>query len=425
MPITKAHLIKIFLVFVIFFLFFCNAVGILEIGWISKPDIFISSNLQNLGNDNSVTQLEVFKSPEFFCLVIIGAILTFLLPMLNVMYASLLTFICMIPPFLMHYFAPQNYFFSASTQPLIPLEYTYLMILVLFVVNNLISLFVEMRHKRLMIESFSHFIPPQIAEQISQRPADINMSGEAREMTVMFTDLVNFTNISERLNPTQLTGLLNSYFTEMTEVLYRYDATIDKYMGDSIMTFWNAPVLQPDHANRAIAACLEMHERVAELTTQFEQRGWPAPSMSVGINTGLMNVGNMGSKYRIAYTVVGDSVNIASRIENLTRFYKVPSVVSESTMQSADQFIFRELDNVAVKGKQHKIRIFEPLCPKGKENDKLLKKIQNHDIALKYYLEKNWIEARKKFENLYFDTGDEYYQVMIKLIDDEYQIYLR
>lgn len=423
--LNRTVIIQIVLIFLVFFLFFSNAVGLFEIGWVTKPDIFIESNLDEISEDRPFAKQEVFGSPEFFCLVIIGTILTISLPMLNAVGASLLTFLCMIPPFLMNYYAPQGLFFSSSNQPLIPMEYTFLMILILFVTNNLVSLFAEMRHKRLMLESFSHFIPPQIAAQISKDPSKIDFTGQSRNLTVMFTDLINFTQISEQLNPKQLTSLLNAYFTEMTEVIYQYDGTIDKYMGDSIMAFWNAPMLQDDHANRAVATTLEMHKRVKQLTSQFEQRGWPAPDMSVGINTGLMSVGNMGSKYRIAYTVVGDAVNTASRIENLTRFYKVPSVVSESTKSEATDFLFRELDNVAVKGKHHKIKIFEPICIKGEEDEKLIKTLQNHEIAMTYYLGKNWIEARRKFENLFFDTGDEYYQVMLKLVNDEYQIFLR
>ncbi len=424
MQFSKIIIIKVLIIFITFFLFFSNAVGLLEMGWITKPDIFISSNFSNLG-EHSVLQLEVFSSPEFFCLVIIGTILTFVLPMLNPVMGSLLTFVCMIPPFMMQIYADRGLFFSGNMDPLIPLEYTFLMILVLFVVNNLVSLFTEMRHKRLMLESFSHFVPPQIAEQIAKDPANVNMKGQAREMTVMFTDLVSFTDASERLNSAQVTSLLNAYFNEMTDVIYQFQGTIDKYMGDSIMAFWNAPITQTDHANRAIETCFEMHKRIEEISADFKKRGWPAPEMSIGINTGMMNVGNMGSKYRIAYTVIGDAVNTASRIENLTRFYKVPTIVTKTTMESASGFLYRELDQVAVKGKKNKVQIYEPVCKKGEANESILKKIQNHEIALKYYFNGNWIEARQKFENLLFDYRDDYYEVMISIIDREYQMYLR
>ena len=299
------------------------------------------------------------------------------------------------------------------------------MILVLYVSNILSSYFIEIREKRALLETFSYFIPPQLVEQIEKSPHKVDLTGQARQMSVMFTDLIDFTKISEQLNPKQLALLLNSYFTEMSEVLFKHEATIDKYIGDSIMAFWNAPISQADHANLAVAAALEMHHRVTELTEQFKQKGWPAPNMGIGINTGLMNVGNMGSKHRIAYTVVGDSVNTAARIETLTRLYKVPTIVSEATMELADDFLYRELDTVQLKGKQQTIRVFEPVCLKGEQDEELERKLQKHQIAMQYYHDKNMNEARKKFENLLFDYHDEYYESIIRMIDQEYQVQLR
>ncbi len=414
---TKTTAVKTILIFFIFVLFFTNAVGILEIGWISKPDIFIQSNLDDQSDTASISNLQVFESAEFYWLIIIGTVLSILLPLLKPIGASVLTFFCMLPPFLLEYFGPTSNHFSTSNQPLIPMEYTLLMVFVLFVSNVLSSYFLEIREKKILLDRFSYFIPPELAEQMGNQNKAIDLTGEARNMTVFFTDLIDFTNISEQLNPKQLTLLLNAYFTEMTEILYQHGGTIDKYIGDSIMAFWNAPVLQSDHANRAIATALEMHKKINDLGIQFTKKGWPAPKMSIGINTGLMNVGNMGSKYRISYTVIGDAVNLASRIECLTRKYQVSSIVSESTQTAANDYLFRELDKVNIRGKKQKIKIYEPVCKRGEEDDELLTKLNNHNIALQYYYGHNMTEARKKFEALYLESDDLYYLTMIDLID--------
>ena len=391
--LDKTNFIQITLVSMVFLLFLANATGILEIGWISKPSVSINSNL--IGHLNSeISYWQAFRSYEFYNFIITGICLSFLLPLLKPGLASLLTFFFMLPPFLINYF-------TIPKDPMIPMEYTLIMILILYVTNILSSYFIEVRSKQNLLAVFGLYIPPQLTDIISKQSETIDLSGESRYMTVFFSDLQNFTGISEQLNPKQLTALLNEYFTAMTEVLYEYEATIDKYMGDSIMAFWGAPLVQKDHARRAAETSLRMHELIKEISQQFQNRGWPAPKMSIGINSGNMNVGNMGSKYRVAYTVIGDAVNTASRIEHLTRTYKVPTIVTETTRNDSEKdIVYRELDRVQVRGKQNFTNIYEPVCKRADFNQLIEKKLNKHNIAINQYKEGNWFEAKKRFMEL-------------------------
>ena len=258
---------------------------------------------------------------------------------------------------------------------------------------------------------------PQLVAEISKQPGRLNLEGESKYLTVFFCDLQNFTGVAEQLNPKQLARLLNEYFTVMTEILYSHGATIDKYIGDSIMTFWGAPLTQTDHAKRAVLSALEMQEEIKRLSETFVKRGWPGPTMGIGINTGMMNVGNMGSKYRITYTVVGDAVNLASRLETLTRTYHVPTIISETTMKESSGILFRALDVVQVRGKHNKTKIFEPICNENDADETLRKKLKQHEQAMEFYFAENWQQARLGIEQLKKEySEDRLYPVMLDKI---------
>jgi adenylate cyclase len=158
-----------------------------------------------------------------------------------------------------------------------------------------------------------------------------------------------------------------------------------------------------------------MQKEILKLSHDFIQRGWPGPTMGIGINTGMMNVGNMGSKYRITYTVVGDAVNLAARLEGLTRIYHVPTIVSESTMKESSGILYRALDVVQVKGKRNKTKIFEPLCKADEADDALLGKLRTHEQAMQTYFSEDWQGAKSAFEKLNKEfTTDSLYPVLIE-----------
>jgi adenylate cyclase len=182
-------------------------------------------------------------------------------------------------------------------------------------------------------------------------------------MSVLFSDVRGFTTISEGLQARELTQLMNEFLTPITAAIHRHRGTIDKYMGDAVMAFWGAPLPDPEHAAHAVQAAQAMVAEMRSLRPAFETRGWPAIEIGVGISSGEMNVGNMGSQFRAAYTVLGDAVNLGSRLESLTKTYGVNIIVSERTVALAAGLPYRELDRVRVKGKQEPVGIYEPIAP--------------------------------------------------------------
>jgi adenylate cyclase len=252
---------------------------------------------------------------------------------------------------------------------------------------------------------------------MAKDPGAYSLEGESRELTVLFSDVRGFTTISEGLDPTQLTQLMNEYLTPMTHVIHQHRGTIDKYMGDAIMAFWGAPLHDPQHARHALLAGMEMLAKLEALQDHFKAKGWPPIKAGVGLNTGEMTVGNMGSEFRLAYTVMGDAVNLGSRLEGLTKEYGVQIMVSEFTRAAVPDFVYRELDRVRVKGKDRPVAIFEPICAQGDEPAGLLEELALYDVALCSYREQAWQQAAEQFAQLQTLHPQRYlYQVYAKRI---------
>lgn len=221
------------------------------------------------------------------------------------------------------------------------------------------SVFAEAKARQIR-KTFQQFVSEAIVEEMLRDPEKVRLGGERRELTVLFSDIRGFTSLSESLSPEQVVSLLNDYLTPMTRILLDQGGTLDKYMGDAVMAFFGAPVVQPDHAERACGAALAMRARLAELNPEWSRRGLPPIASGIGINTGLVSVGNMGSSMIFDYTVIGDHVNLGSRLEGLTKLYGVDIVVSEYTAARVRRsFLLRELDCVRVKGRREPVRIFE------------------------------------------------------------------
>lgn len=202
-------------------------------------------------------------------------------------------------------------------------------------------------------------ISPEIAEELIR--SDVQLGGEEKEITILFTDLRGFTSLSENRAPAEVLNFLNEYLTRMTAVIDRHGGVVDKYIGDAIMALFGAPLEYPDHASRAVACALEMVEELERNNAAFEERGWPQLAMGIGIHTGKVVVGNMGSRDRLNYTAIGDGVNLASRLESATKELSVPVIVSAATMQRTPAFQYRELGVIKVKGKQRAVKIFTPV----------------------------------------------------------------
>ena len=201
-------------------------------------------------------------------------------------------------------------------------------------------------------------ISPEIAEELIR--SDVQLGGEEKEITILFTDLRGFTGLSENRAPGEVLEFLNEYLTRMTAVIDRHGGVVDKYIGDAIMALFGAPLELSDHASRAVACALEMIEELEHNNAAFKARGWPQLAMGVGVHTGKVVVGNMGSKDRLNYTAIGDGVNLASRLESATKEFGVAIIVSEATMKQAAAFQYRKLDIIQVKGKQQAVGIYTP-----------------------------------------------------------------
>jgi adenylate cyclase len=284
---------------------------------------------------------------------------------------------------------------------IMPLGVPVLFTLTVFMAHLLYGYFVESRKARDISRMFGEYVPPEIVAEMADRGGEISMEGESREMSVLFSDVRGFTSISEKLDAKELAQLMNLFLTQQTGVIQKHRGTIDKYMGDAVMAFWGAPLPTETHAFDAVKAGMAMIKAVRELDADFDTRGWPRLNIGVGINSGKMSVGNMGSSFRRAYTVMGDSVNLGSRLESLTKAYGVGIIISEFTRgELPSDWAFRELDQVRVKGKTEPVAIYEPMGPKEELDPALRQDLARHRGALKLYREQKWDEAEAEFFDL-------------------------
>jgi adenylate cyclase len=260
----------------------------------------------------------------------------------------------------------------------------------------------ESRDRRRLKNMFGQYVPKQLVEEMNRHPdRSYGFAGESRDMSVLFCDIRGFTSISERLTAGQLKQMLNRFFTPMTRVIFDHRGTIDKYVGDMIMAFWGAPVEDPDHAEHAVATAMDMLKEADRLSALFVAQGLPPIGVGIGVNSGVMNVGDMGSEYRRAYTVIGDVVNLASRLEGTTRFYGNGVVIGEGTWQQIkDKWLCRELDRVRVKGKSKAITVYAPLCRHDESTREQREELARHDGALAAFRSRQWEAADEAFAEL-------------------------
>jgi len=280
--------------------------------------------------------------------------------------------------------------------PVLPLLLTLLIVMY----NGARGFFSEAELRGELHDMFGQYVPSRHIDQMMADPNAISFSGETKEMSVLFADIRNFTTISEHLEVEQLKAMLNDFFTPITGIIFDNQGTIDKYIGDLVMAFWGAPLDDPDHRNHAVGSALKMLEKVDEIRPEFVARGLPEIHIGIGINSGVMNVGDMGSKYRRAYTVLGDAVNLASRLEGLTKYYGVNLLVGENTRDGCDEYLYRYIDKVMVKGKDEPIRIYEPLCPLAKASDELINLQALHDKAMRLYMDQQFEAAQTAFMDI-------------------------
>lgn len=258
----------------------------------------------------------------------------------------------------------------------------------------------EEREKKKIRGAFQYYLTASVINEILRDPSKLKLGGDKKDLTVLFSDIRGFTSISEKLAPEELVQLLNEYLTAMTDIVFRYDGLLDKYMGDAIMAVYGAPLAQPDHALRACRTALDMMKALGDLQKQWTLEGRPALNIGIGINSGDMVVGNMGSLMRFDYTVMGDNVNLGSRLEGINKEYGTNIVISESTYQAVKNILYcRELDSVRVKGKAKPVKIYELLGEAGQAST-WRDFVDPFETALDLYREQRWDEAVAVFQKV-------------------------
>ncbi|MBK6005756.1 adenylate/guanylate cyclase domain-containing protein [Ramlibacter ginsenosidimutans] len=331
---------------------------------------------------------------EVVVLMVAGLALAFLLPMLSATVAVLVSSAVMTGLLAL------NYFLFNTFGLVLPLASALVMAGAAFALNMSYGYFVESRSKRELANLFGTYVPPELVDEMVKDPDSYSMKASNKELTVMFCDMRGFTSMSERMEPTQLQELLNAVFSQLTEIIRANRGTIDKYMGDCVMAFWGAPVETPMHAQLAVKTALQITQAVRAINQEHRAKGIPDIGVGIGLNTGTMCVGDMGSDVRRSYTVIGDAVNLGSRLEGLCKVYGVDIVASESTRQQAREFSWLDLDRVRVKGKQEAVAIFHPLGPSGALDPQAADELRAWGAFLQAYRAQDWEKSELQLVNL-------------------------
>ncbi len=352
-----------------------------------------ASILSGILDGNFHSQPEWTRGLTVTMILALGVLLSSLLPVLSIAKATILSFVALCGLLL------SNAYFWFKLDWVVPIASLCLLALLIYLLNAIVGFFAESRSRQIMRRMFGLYIPPQIVDEMSATPDVYSLKSEKREMTVFFSDVRGFTTISESLSPEELSILLNALLTPITEIIHRHKGAIDKYLGDAVMAFWGAPVPTERHAREAIDAALEVIEKLEHINNDFTDRKWPEMRMGIGISTGPMSVGNMGSEFRMAYTVLGDSVNLGSRLEGLTKLYGVDVIVSEATKLAAPEYVYQLLDTVRVKGKQKPEKIYSPLALEVSAGQS--RELEQYALALNLYRGQAWQAAHQAFSNLH------------------------
>jgi adenylate cyclase len=376
------------------------------------PGVEIHANMITAMLDNDFKQKPPYMlGAEVVLLLAGGMALAMLVPLLGPLKATLVSLLALV------LITALNVILWARGGMVLPLASSLLMTLALFALNMSWGYFVESRSKRQFTELFGQYVPPELVDKMAADPQKYSMEGKSEELTVLFSDIVGFTSISERLEPKELSQFINDYLTAMSLVIRNHRGTLDKYIGDAIMAFWGAPVEDPEHARQGVISAMGMQIELDQLRAQMLARGWPDFRIGVGVNTGNMRVGDMGSKLRKAYTVMGDAVNLGARLEGLTRVYGVGIIVGPNTRLAVKDIVFRELDRVTVKGKDEPVDIFEPVGMEGQVDNQVMDEIKLWHQVLTAYRAQKWDEAEMDLFKLQrMSPGSGLYQLFCERI---------
>ena len=360
------------------------------------PGVEVHANLIAGMLDENIKQRPPYVlGAEFTLLLISGLFMALLLPFLGPAVSTLVTAVALLVVI------ATNVAVFHYGHLVLPLASGVSMIVSLFMLNMAYGFFIEARGMRQITGLFGQYVPPELVDEMARNPEQFNMAPRAEELSVLFSDVRGFTTISESLSPEDLAVYINEYLTTMSLAIREsHRGTLDKYIGDAIMAFWGAPMADPNHAQNAVLAALDMQKEAKALNERFKAKGWPTFKIGIGVNSGTMRVGDMGSKIRKAYTVMGDAVNLGSRLEGITKQYGADIIIGEATKARITGVVCREIDRVRVKGKDEPVAIFQPLGLEGQVEQAKVDQISLWDQALKYYRGQQWDQAELQLLNL-------------------------
>jgi adenylate cyclase len=380
------------------------------------PGVEIHANLIAGIVDQSFKQKPPFMlGAEVVLLVVGGVALAFFIPMLSALWAT----VAAGAGFLL--IVVLNLLLWTNADLVLPLATSILMTAMLYTINMAYGYFVESRSKRQFTELFGQYVPPELVDKMSQDPEKYSMEPRSADLTILFSDVRGFTSISEALKPEELREYINEYLTDMSNIIRgKHRGTLDKYIGDAIMAFWGAPVEDAQHARNGVLAAIEMQRECEVLNRKFAERGWPTCKIGVGVNSGTVRVGDMGSQVRRAYTAMGDAVNVASRLEGRTKGYGVGILVGEPTRNLVPDVVFREVDRIKVKGKDEAVTIYEPLGLEGEVDRKVQDELKLWNQTLRAYRSQQWDQVEVNLINLQrMNPGCGLYQVYAERVADK------
>jgi adenylate cyclase len=367
------------------------------------PGIEIHANvIDNILHGKFLVRPDWVTFFDVFIIFLSCIILSFVLPKLKAVYGLCFTALLVLSYFLFsrYIFISQGLWFN--------LVYPFFNITMVYSGITIYRHMTEEKEKKFIKGAFGQYLSPKVIEQLMEHPDMLRLGGERKVLTVLFSDAAGFTTISEQLEPEELVELLNEYLTEMTDIILKYDGTVDKYEGDAIIAFFGAPISIDDQALKTCRTAIEMQKKLEALREKWKSENKPELFVRIGLNTGPMVVGNMGSRTRMDYTIIGDAVNLASRLEGINKNYNTSIIISEKTFRSAqDAIVARELDIIRVKGKSEPVKIYELIDTKEEIDNQKLKILEIFQTGLEKYRERKWKEALDFFNQvLMLDKND-------------------
>ncbi len=359
------------------------------------PGVEIHANvIDNILHRNFLIHSSVTRFIDVCSIILFGVILGLLIPRLRPITGMIAAFLMIAA------FAGINFFIFFSFNTWLNLVYPLITMATIYLGITIYHYFKEEREKKKIRGAFQYYLTSSVINEMLKDPDKLKLGGDKKDLTVLFSDIRGFTTISEKMTPEELVALLNEYLTTMTNQVFHHDGLLDKYMGDAIMAVFGAPLDQPDHALRACRTALAMMEELHKLQEKWKAEGRPVFDIGVGLNSGDMVVGNMGSEMRFDYTVMGDMVNLGSRLEGTNKEYGTNIIISEFTYEKVkDAMCCRELDGVRVKGKLKPVKIYELLGEK-KDEAAFRDLLEGFGRGLALYREAKWDEAIAAFQDV-------------------------